>query len=91
MKFNVKILLIFNFAFAGAKAMDYRNFETVKVFLEHYQKDKNTSCIIHFLDTFVNFDFVKNYKFQFTNGLLFNTFDSKLLIGDFFHPKITTS
>ena len=76
MKFNVKILLIFNFAFAGAKAMDYRNFETVKVFLEHYQKDKNTSCIIHFLDTFVNFDFGKNYKFQFTNGLLFNTFDS---------------
>ena len=56
--------------------MGYRNIETVEAFLEHYQKDKNTQCIIHFLDTFIDFDFVKNYKFQFTNGLFFNTFDS---------------
>ena len=75
MKFDLKIFFLLNLAFAGAKAMDYRNVETVKVFLEHYQKDRNTLCIIHFLDTFLDFDF-QDYKFQFTNGLFFNTFDS---------------
>ena len=72
MKLTMMILLVLLTLIVGSKAMNFRSIEVVKVFLESYQNEKNISCTINFLDTFLDFGLVKDEKFQFTNGLLYH-------------------
>ena len=72
MKSTMMMLLVLLTRIVGSKAMNFRSIEVVKLFLESYQNEKNISCTINFLDTFLDFGLVKDEKFQFTNGLLYH-------------------
>ena len=73
MKLNIFVLLNL---ILFAQAMNIKNIQTVKAFLENYQDAKNISCIIYFLDTFIDLNLDQNEKFQFMHGPFYKNLGS---------------
>ena len=50
------------------QAMNERSKGNIKKYLLEYQESLNISCVLHYLDTFIDFGLLDNYNFQSKHG-----------------------